>query len=43
MAANVSATLSAANSRLPVTISKTMTPKAQMSARLSTGLPRLFR
>ena len=39
-AASVSETVSPWNSRCPVSISYSTTPKAQMSARLSTGLPR---
>ena len=39
-AASVSDTVSPSNTRCPVSISKRTTPKAQMSARLSTGLPR---
>ena len=39
-AASTSQTVSPANSRAPVSISKSTTPKAQTSARLSTGLPR---
>ena len=39
-AARVSLTVSPAKSRRPVSISHRMTPKAQMSARLSTVLPR---
>ena len=39
-AASTSLTVSPAKSRWPVSISKSTTPKAQMSARLSTALPR---
>jgi hypothetical protein len=35
----VSVTVSPVNARRPVSISKSTTPNAQMSARLSTGLP----
>jgi len=38
--ARMSLTVSPAKSRWPVSISHTITPKAQMSARLSTALPR---
>jgi hypothetical protein len=39
-AASTSETVSPSKSRRPVSISKSSTPKAQTSARLSTGLPR---